>query len=170
MSPFELIFMAAIAVLLVVATVAARRGKTAAVPPPPAEEPRPVPLPAPPVAAPPPYVPPEGSIMVCQLEVGQTFHLQTETAKYALTLVDPAEGLYDAVHSGETREGKPRKQRFRMLYFGCLIPGRKFLYGWFAIGGRLSYYRCKENGDCDGPVTSTAIQRVIFSIPLKQAS
>jgi hypothetical protein len=127
------------------------------------------PVPAP-LRVPRPYVPPEGSVMVNQLEVGQTIHLQTQTARYALTLVDPSEGIYDAVRIGPKTEGKDGRVRFRMLFTGSQVPLQRFMYGWFVVGGRLCYYKVKPDGSCLGPITSMAIQRVIFSITQKQDS
>lgn len=173
MPPSELIAILAVAALLVIALFAVRRRRNdlpySDAPRVPESEPvKPPTSVQPPVQR--PYAPPEGSVMVAQLEVGQTIHVQTETARYSLTLVDPADGLYDAVRVGRTYDGQTAKQRFRMLFFGSFVPNHRLMYGWFVIGGRLGYHKCGKNGECKGPITSMAIQRVIFSIPLKQAS
>ena len=73
MSPFMLILMAAVAILLVVAVLAVRARTRPSEPALPVL-PRAEALSIPPVAAPQPYVPPEGSVMMTQLEVGQTFY------------------------------------------------------------------------------------------------
>lgn len=172
MPTFEFLVMAAVAALLVTAVFAARRRRVE--PPlieaPPVPEPVAAQPPPPPKPAPPPYTPAEGSVMVSQLEVGQTVHIQTVSARYSLTLIDPGEGIYDAIRIARSGDAKPDRRRFRMYFFGTLVPARRFLHGWFAVGGRLSYYKCGKDGQLDGPITSMAVQRVIFSIPLKQAS
>src|SRR5688572_22949516 len=99
------LLMAVTAALLAVAVCAAlwntkRVPGTAAVP---SEAPRPVPEPVPvalPFVAPEPDASVAESLWTTQLEVGQTFHIQTQSAKYVLTLRDPITGLYDALRVG----------------------------------------------------------------------
>lgn len=175
MPPSELMLIALSAALLIISVIGVRRRGRAT--PPKVEAPKETEAApaAPPVQATrivpvrPAFVPPEGSVMAAQLEVGQTIHIQTETAKYALTLLDPVTYLYDAVRTGRVDGGKVAKQRFKIFLIGSFVPYHRLMFGWFIPGGRLSYHKCDEI-DHRGPYTSMAIQRVIFSIPLKQAS
>ena len=139
-----------------------------------------VPIEAPRLAdAPPPALPPliapeldasiAGSLWTTQLEVGQTFHIQTRSAKYVLTLRDPMTGLYNALRVGP-RRGQVVEERFSMLFKGTFVPYRGFLHREFAPGGNL-YYEMIVGGGIRQR-TSTPISRVLFTVgeSLRQAS
>lgn len=170
MPSYEIALVVIVAILLVIAVIAARScrvsGVTPQVKPTAVMPPRHLPIPT----IPRPPAPPDGSVMGAQLECGQTIHVQTKTARYSLTLRNPDDSLYDAVRICQASDGRMIKKRFRMFFYGSLVPGRTLMRGWFVVGGRLSYYTCLENGAFFGPTTSMTVQRVIFSVPLKQAS
>jgi hypothetical protein len=160
----------AAALLIAIAGVARRpaRGETreeAAPTPEPAAAPPAAPLPDTPE-----WAPPEGSLLAGQLEIGQTFHLQTRTARYALTLLDPNVGLYDAVRVGPKLE-KVVTERFKMLFVGSFVPNRGMRYGEFVLGGNLSYRKVRD-GDVLNMHPSSVVERIFFCIaePRRQAS
>lgn len=109
------------------------------------------------------YAPPEGALLTAQLEVGQTFHVQTKTAKYTLTLRDPVVGLYDALRVGP-KCGKVVEERFHMLFKGTFVPGDGIRFGAFVLGGNLCYSKIRGEEILDvGP--SSPVLRVLFCIP-----
>ncbi|MEK7545749.1 MAG: hypothetical protein AAB554_01570 [Patescibacteria group bacterium] len=114
-------------------------------------------------ANPPQDAPPEGSLLTAQLEVGQTFHLQTRTAKYALTLRDPCIGLYDAVRVGPRDGCMATLERFQMLFSGTFIPNHGLRYGEFVVGGNLCYRKIRGDDLLDVG-NSTPVTRILFSI------
>lgn len=109
------------------------------------------------------------SLWTTQLEVGQTFHIQTQTAKYILTLRDPVTGLYDAIRTGPKR-GQVVEERFAMLFKGTFVPYRGFLHREFVPGGNLYYEKIVDGGVRQG--TSTPITRILFTVgeSFRQAS
>lgn len=118
----------------------------------------------------PEWAPPEGSLLAGQLEIGQTFHLQTRTARYALTLLDPNVGLYDAVRVGPKVDAVV-VERFKMLFVGSFVPNRGMRYGEFVLGGNLSYRKVRD-GDVLIMHPSSVVERIFFCIaePRRQAS
>lgn len=109
------------------------------------------------------YAPPAGSLLAAQLEVDQTFHVQTQTAKYVLTLRDPVIGMYDAVRTGLKKDGTVREDRFKMLFLGTFVPGQGVRFGEFVLGGNLCYKKIR--GDDIADVSpSSSVQRVFFCI------
>jgi len=131
-----------------------------------ADAPAPV---APPLIAPEPDASASGSLWTTQLEVGQTFHIQTQSAKYVLTLRDPMTGLYDALRVGP-RRGHLVEERFSMLFKGTFVPYRGFLHREFAPGGNLYYEMIADGGVRQR--TSTPVARILFTVgeSLRQAS
>lgn len=115
------------------------------------------------------YRPPTDALQTAQLEVGQTFSLQTATAKYVLTLRDPAAGIYDAVREGPKRDGSIVKERFLMIFSGTFVPYQGLRFGWFIPGGNLVYQKIRDGQALD-VTPSTPIRRILFSIPHQQAS
>ncbi|HJV32799.1 MAG TPA: hypothetical protein VJ694_02110 [Patescibacteria group bacterium] len=109
------------------------------------------------------YAPPEGSLFASQLEVGQTFHLQTSTAKYALTLRDPVTGLYDAVRHGRKRDGTVATEPFRMLFKGTFVPNRGLRFREFVLGGNLCYQKIR-GGDVLDVTPSSPVLRILFIV------
>ncbi|GEM_PF-3141110 len=112
----------------------------------------------------PAYAPPEGSLLAAQLEVGQTFYIQTRSAKYALTLRDPVLGEYEAVRVGLKRGGGAAEERFTMLFKGTFVPGEGLRFGAFVLGGNLCYKKVRDGGTLDMSPSSPVI-RVFFCIP-----
>lgn len=166
------LLMAVTAALLAVAVCAVlwgtKRASKAATAP--SEAPRPAPVPvAPPLIAPEADAPSAASLWTTQLEVGQTFHIQTRSAKYALTLRDPMTGLYDAVRVGP-RRGQVVHERFTMLFKGTFVPYRGFLHREFAQDGNLYYEMLVDGGVRQR--TSTPVTRILFTVgeSLRQAS
>ncbi|HTK60338.1 MAG TPA: hypothetical protein VL283_04015, partial [Candidatus Baltobacteraceae bacterium] len=92
---------------------------------------------------PPSYEPPDDSLFTAQLEVGQTFHLETQTAKYTLTLRDPINGLYDAQRIGIKRDGAIVKERFQMLFKGTFVAYHGLQFRVFIRGGNLYYQKIR---------------------------
>ena len=92
---------------------------------------------------PPADAPPEGSLLAAQLEVGQTFHVQTRTAKYILTLRDPVVGQYDAVRVGP-KLGKVQEERFPMFFKGTFVPDHGLRFREFTLGGNLFYDKIRD--------------------------
>jgi len=116
------------------------------------------------------HAPLAGSLLTAQLEVDQTFHVQTQTAKYTLTLREPVIGMYDAVRVGPKR-GKVVEERFKMLFKGTFVPDQGLRFGEFVPGGNLCYLKIRDAGNLDDKL-STSVIRVLFSIPesYRQAS
>lgn len=112
----------------------------------------------------------DGTFLTAQLEVGQTIHVQTRTAKYALTLRSPVLGLFEAVRVGPKR-GMVVEERFQMLLNGTFVPNQGLRFGQFVPGGNLCYQKIRDGGVGDLS-TSSPILRVLFSIPqrYRQAS
>lgn len=110
-----------------------------------------------------PYAPPEDTLFASQLEVGQTFHLQTATAKYALTLRDPVTGLYDAVRHGRKRDGTMATEPFRMLFKGTFVPNRGLRFREFVLGGNLCYQKIR-GGDVLDVTPSSPVLRILFIV------
>lgn len=108
------------------------------------------------------YTQPEGSLLAGQLEVGQTFHVQTRTAKYVLTLRDPVIGMYEAVRIGP-KDGKIRQDRFQMLFKGTFVLGHGIRFGEFVLGGQLCYRKIRGDDILDVS-PSSQILRVLFVI------
>ena len=111
----------------------------------------------------PAYAPPEGSLWTAQLEPGQTFYVQTATATYILTLLDPVIGRYEAVRLGP-KQGKLAKERFQMLFKGTFVPDHGLRFREFTLGGNLCYDKIR-----DGAVLhvspSSKVLRIFFSLP-----
>ena len=166
--PLDLaLLMAATAALLAVAVCGVLWGGRKDVPPA-VELPKAVAtLPAMPAAAP----EPEGTLHASQVEVGQTFHLQTATAKYVLTLRDPESALYDAVRIGRKRKGGVVTERFQMLFKGTFVAYQGLRHREFVPGGNLCYRKIRDGRLLDMTPSST-ILRILFTVgePLRQAS
>jgi hypothetical protein len=113
---------------------------------------------------PPVYAPPADSLLTAQLEVGQTFHVQTRTAKYVLTLRDPVTGLYDAVRTGRKKCGNVVEERFKMLFKGTFVPYVGLQFREFIPGGNLSYQKVR-GGDVLDMSPSSTIQRILYTLP-----
>jgi hypothetical protein len=114
-------------------------------------------------------------VLAGELEVDQTFHLQTATAKYVLTLRDPIVGLYDAVRIGpKDRPGQGTvHERFQMIFAGTFVPYYALRFGEFVPGGNLSYRKIRDGQTLN--VVSTPVVRVLLDISarderLQQAS
>ena len=121
--------------------------------------------PAPPTEMPdlPSYAPPADSLWTTQLEVGQTFYVQTQSAKYALTLRDPVNGRYDAVRVGPKKSGAVVEERFTMFFSGTFVPYHGFRFREFVPGGNLCYQKIRDGRVLDiSP--STPVLRILFSV------
>jgi len=118
----------------------------------------------------PPYIPPIGALLAAQLEVGQTFYIQTRNGKYTLTLRDPVHGLYDAVRVGPRRGDKPGEERFVMLFTGTFVPDYGLRFSEFVPGGSLTYQMI-VGGETRERI-STTVLRILSCIPesYRQAS
>ena len=119
----------------------------------------------------PAYAPPEPALLTAQLEVGQTFHVQTRNSLYVLTLRDPVLGLYDAIRTGPKRDGSVVEERFQMVFAGTFVPYQGLLFGAFVLGGNLSYRKMRGKG-VESVTPSSPVVRILFSIPMsyRQAS
>lgn len=171
MSPFECILIASVAPLLLASLAVVRYGRPAparqAVHAPPAIPPQEGLAAAP---EPPPEPMPEGSVSTDHLKIGQTLHVRTESAKYALTLRNPEANLYDAVRVVQAQGHPATREAFQIFFNGTLFPGRLSpVHRWFIPGGRLRYHKVK-NGEYYGTATSKPVRRILFSVPVRQAS
>ncbi len=117
-----------------------------------------------PEPAAPPYAPPAGSLLAAQLEVGQTFYVQTQTARYVLKLRDPVHGEYEALRVGPKPSGEIAEERFIMFFAGTHVPDHGLLFGQFVPGGSLSYKKLRDASVLEMGYSSRIV-RVFFSIP-----
>lgn len=124
-----------------------------------------------PVPAIPSYAPPAGSLLAAQLEVDQTFYVQTQTAKYVLKLRDPVHGEYEALRVGPKLSGGIVEERFTMFFAGTFVPHHGLRFGEFVLGGNLSYKKLRDGAVLDIGLSSRIV-RIFFSIPeiCRQAS
>jgi len=111
----------------------------------------------------PAYAPPEGSLLSAQLEVDQTFYVQTATAKYVLTLRDPVCGLYDATRQGLRKDGTIASETFIMIFKGTHVPLQGLRFGEFIPGGQMCYRKLRGGKALD-VTPSSPIQRVFYCV------
>lgn len=165
MSPYEYALFAAVAVTLIAAVVAVGLPRRTAA--------EPVPQSAPPsaIAPPPPdaWVPAglDDTFWFHQLEVGLPIVLVTETARYTLVLKDPATNLFD-VSRVRRVDDRLEKSRFEAIVHGTFLPGRGLMDRRLVVGGRLSYLRMQD--ELCGMITSMRIERILYSVPSRQAA
>jgi hypothetical protein len=115
------------------------------------------------------YVPPAGSLMYEQLEVGQTIKVLTETATYILTLRDALARRFETVRVGLTQNDTVAEEAFEILFRGCHLPYHGYVHGWFVLGGRMTFLKARA-GVVYGFSTSTQIIAINQDVPSRQAS
>jgi hypothetical protein len=170
MSTSSVVFMMVMVVVLTVSVCAVHWRKPAVKPAeaPDAASPEPV------ADLPPSYAPPADSLWTAQLEIGQTFYVQTTHATFALTLLDPVTGRYETVRT-VIRDGKQVKDRFQALVIGTYVAYRGMIYRKIVPDGNLTYQKIVDGSVVPMP-PSDRIVRILFDFsaayaePLQQAS
>lgn len=130
----------------------------------------PAPSPAPasvPFKLPPP---PEGSVRLTELEIGQKVILRTVTSKYILIFRSAEISAFDAVRIGPDEDGGPCVERsFTMLLEGTFVPNVGFYGRCLVPGGTLSYKSFTDSDDNGYRVSETMPLRAILVEDLRAA-